>query len=349
MHKKTRFTLIIILLIAAIFATRIYNIRHINIPHDNYIPETISKEAQKNLAALYQERIYDLKAPMPENYGAWKMFKENIETGRLDLNLKAAADNHVTFTEIKLGKIPVLDIRPAYLKNTRNIIVYLHGGAYTCLSPKTTLQISAPISNASSKRIIVIDYTTAPFADWMLIQKQVIEVFKALLKQGYQMKDIAVLGDSAGGGLALNTIISMRDQGLGMPAAVILLSPWADLTNRGDTPHTLANSDPILDYHHLLLNSALAYAHGLDLADPRISPVYADYTKGFPPTLIIEGTKCTFLSTSVRLYQAMEKARQKVKLEMYEGMWHVFMSDPMPESTHAIKKISDFINTHTAA
>jgi acetyl esterase/lipase len=90
----------------------------------------------------------------------------------------------------------------------------------------------------------------------------------------------------------------------------------------------------------------LAYAYGLDLSDPRISPVYADFSKGFPPCLITEGTKCIFLSASVRLYQALEAALQEVKLDMYEGMWHVFQLYPSPEAEAAIRKTAKFINRH---
>jgi acetyl esterase/lipase len=138
-------------------------------------------------------------------------------------------------------------------------------------------------------------------------------------------------------------VVQLRDNSFGMPAAVVLLSPWSDLTDRGETMHTLANADSILIYDNMLLNSALAYAHGLNLDDPRISPLYADFRKGFPPTLIIEGTRCEFLSSSVRLYQALDQARQEVKLDLYEGMWHGFLAAPILETSIALNKIDMFI------
>ena len=171
-------------------------------------------------------------------------------------------------------------------------------------------------------------------------------VFKALLKEGYSMNDIAIYGDSAGGGLAISTVLNLRDAGMGMPAAIVLLSPWADISDAGDSAVTLKDADPTLSYESMLKNSALAFADGLSLTDPRVSPLYADFSKGFPPALITEGTKCIFLSTSVRLYQALEMANQSVKLDMYEGMWHVFQQAPMPESEIAIHKASEFINSH---
>jgi len=137
-------------------------------------------------------------------------------------------------------------------------------------------------------------------------------VIKALLAEGYTMKDIALYGDSAGGGLVTSMVLNLRDRGMGMPAAVVLWSSWVDLSNDGDTRQTLEDADPFLTYDPSLKNCALAFADGLDLKDPRVSPLYADFSKGFLPALIQDGTKCIFLSTSVRLYQALEAAGQPI-------------------------------------
>ena len=109
---------------------------------------------------------------------------------------------------------------------------------------------------------------------------------------------------------------------------------------------TLSYTDPSLHYEPLLHSSADAYADGLDLKDPRVSALYGDFSKGFSPAMITEGTKCIFLSTSVRLYQALEAAGQDVKLDVYEGMWHVFQVAPIPETEVSLKKISKFFNKH---
>ena len=184
------------------------------------------------------------------------------------------------------------------------------------------------------------------YGKWKEIQDQVVSVFKALLNQGYTMKNIALYGDSAGGGLAISTVLNLRDRGMGMPAAVVLLSPWADISDAGDTMHTLENTDPTLHYDPLLKGSAMAFADGLDLTDPRVSPVYGDFSKGFSPALITEGTKCIFLSTSVRLYQALEAADQEVKLDVYEGLWHVFQTSSVPETEVSLKKIAVFLHAN---
>ena len=127
---------------------------------------------------------------------------------------------------------------------------------------------------------------------------------------------------------------------------MLLFSPWADLTNTGDTAITLADADPTLSYAGFLKNSALAYAGGLDLKDPRVSPFYADFTKGFPPTMIQDGTRTILLSDSVRMYRALKAAKQDAVIDLYEGMWHVFQGAPAPEATEALSSAGDFIRQH---
>ena len=99
-------------------------------------------------------------------------------------------------------------------------------------------------------------------------------------------------------------------------------------------------------YDGLLDRSAKAFAAGLDLKDPRVSPIYADFNRGFSPTLIQEGTKTIFLSTSIRFHQRLEKAGQKPVIDMYEGMVHVFQQLPIPEAEYAVKKTAEFFKQH---
>ena len=338
-------TLTSVLMLAIFISQTVYAEKHDN-ARNNYVPTTISSVAQRTLADLYKQKIYDWKSPSSKDLDGWRKTYDAIELDQKKPNSQAVIANHVTINATKLGGVPVLDIRPKDWQDNHKILVYLHGGGYTIFSARSTLITSAPICRATGLRVISVDYTTAPVADWQKIQAQVISVMKALVKNGYAMSDIAFYGDSAGGGLAVNTVLNLRHSGMGMPAAVVLLSPWVDLTNNGDTTHTLDSTDPTLKYEGMLENSALAYAQGTKLTNPHVSPLYADFTKGFSPTLITEGTKCIFLSSSVRLYQALEAANQDVKLDMYEGMWHVFQQNSMPESNEAVNKAAVFIKKH---
>ena len=205
----------------------------------NYVPDTISPEAQKELTAIYAAKAYTRVFPAADDLDGWKKTHAAGEKGKVEVSEKAVADNKVTVTEATMGGVPVLDIRPEGWKDNGKVIVYTHGGAYTMFSARSTLQSSAPMARATGLRVISVDYTTAPFAKWKMIQEQVISVFKDLNKQGYAMKDIVLYGDSAGGGLAASTVLNLRDRGMGMPAAVVLESPWVDVSDAGDTQRTL--------------------------------------------------------------------------------------------------------------
>jgi acetyl esterase/lipase len=314
----------------------------------NYVPATISPEAQKELTVIYDAKAYARVFPAADDLAGWRKTHDGAEAAKKEINDKAVASNKAIVTETKMGGVPVLDIRPSDWKHNGKVLVYTHGGAYTMFSARSTLNSSAPMSRATGLRVISVDYTTAPFAKWKQIQEQIISVFKALLDQGYSMKDIAIYGDSAGGGLATSTVLNLRDRGMGMPAAVVLLSPWADISDAGDTMQSLEITDPLLHYDPLLKTSAIDYADGLDLTDPRVSPLYNDFSKDFSPALITEGTKCIFLSASVRLFQALEAADKEATLDVYEGMWYVFQTSLIPETDVSLKKISAFLFKHLA-
>jgi acetyl esterase/lipase len=183
-------------------------------------------------------------------------------------------------------------------------------------------------------------------AKYNVITDQVIAVIQALRHKGYSLKDLAIYGDSAGGGLAAGTVLKMRDQGLGMPAAVVLWSPWADIRETGDTYQTLKQAEPLYLYDRLLKRCADAYAAPSEQLNPYVSPVYGDFSQGFPPTLIQGGTKELFLSNFVRLYQALELAHQTVKLDLYEGMPHVFQRYNIPEAKLARQKVANFLKQY---
>lgn len=313
---------------------------------NNYIPNTISLEAQKVLKAVYASKMYERSFPAADDLEGWRKTHAAAENAKKEPTAKVVAQYGATVKADTLGGTPVVHIYPKDWKDNGKVLIYTHGGAYTLFSAWSTLNSAVPMATTTGLHVISVDYTTAPFGTWEKVQAEVVAVFKDLLKSGYKMKDIGIYGDSAGGGLAMSTVLNLRDAGLGIPAVAVLMSPWADISDNGDTYHTLENTDPSLQFATLLKSSAMAYAGGLELTDPRVSPVYGDFSKGFSPTMITEGTKCIFLSNSVRTYQAIEAAGVETKLDIYEGMWHVFQLTPMPESTVCFNKMATFINKH---
>ena len=311
-----------------------------------YIPPTVSAEAQVALKALIEAKVYAMQFPAPDDLAGWEEVHEAAEARNKDKAEESLATSHATVTEVQLGGVTVEDIRPHGWSDNGKVLVYLHGGGYTLFSARSTFAVAVPMAKATGLRIVSVNYTPAPRAHFEEIQQQIVTVFDALIEAGYAMRDIAIYGESAGGALTASTVLNLRDQGKGMPAAAVFWSPNTDLCSRDDTTETLDPADPILTYSTLLVTGSKAYAGDVALNDPRVSPLYADLSKGFSPALIVVGTKEMLLSSSVRFYQALEAAGQPVKLDVYEGMWHAFPQYGLPESKVAVERSAGFINDH---
>ncbi len=249
-----------------------------------------------------------------------------------------------------LGDVPILSITPKGWIDDGRILIYVHGGGFTSLSAKSTLFESALMANRSGLKVISVDYTPAPAARWSQITDQVVSVYQAALASGHEPDQVGLWGDSAGGSIAAGATLKLRDKGLPLPAALVLWAPWSDVSMAGDTYTTLADADPSLNVADLRA-SAAAYADAADQKNPYVSPVYGDYSKGFPPTLIQGGTREIFLSNCIRQYQALSQAGVPATLDLYEGMVHVFqpIAPDSPEGRAAINKTVDFLNDHLRA
>ena len=315
---------------------------------DFSIPDTISPEAQALLSTFTLAARDSLVLPAPDDFESWRATYAAVEEIFAPANQAVVDRFQPTLIETELSGVPVLDIRPNDWEDNGQVLVYTHGGAYTLFSAESTLTRSVPVAEDTGLRVIAVDFTPAPFAQFDQITDQVIAVIEALGDEGYEADDLAILGDSAGGSLATGSVLKLQDQGLEAPGAVVLWSPWSDITQTGDSYFTLQDEDPILNYDLALAPSADAYAPTLeDKLNPYVSPVYADYEDGFPPTLIQGGTKEIFLSNFIRHAQALEQAGQVVELDLYDGLWHVFQADwQLPESEQARDKVMDFLEEH---
>ena len=312
-----------------------------------YIPATISKEAQEEL----QKITFDpslMRSPDPNDLEGWKKQYDSFESINEQLSQSIVDLYQPNITNATLGGIYVLDIKPKNWNDNGKVAVYTHGGAYTFGSANSTLGIPSLVANETGLRVISINYTVAPFSKWNQTTNEVTSVIQALMEQGYSLEDdIAMFGESAGGGLVAGSVLKMRDKGLGMPSAVVLWSPWLDLTGSGDTYFTLKNEDLFLSYDSFLEDAADSYATPADQKNPYVSPVYGNFSKGYPPTLIQGGTREIFLSDFVRLYQALDQANIPVKLDIYEGMPHVHQFlYKTSESKIALSKMNNFLQAY---
>ena len=313
------------------------------------VPDTVSPSVRTYLESFPDPNTLP-EWPAPDDLQGWKRRWEATEAAHEPPVQATLKRYRPTITERKIGGIPVLEVKPKGWTDTGKVLLHAHGGAYTFHSAHSRLTSSVPAADATGWRVISIDYTVAPQAKWEKVTDQVLAIFDGLKKDGVKLKDIAIYGESAGGALAAGAVLKMRDKGLGLPAAVVLWSPWADLTNRGDSAITLKSFDPLYVYEKHLKHAADAYADPADQKHPYVSPVYGDYTKGFPPTLIQGGTRELFLSHCVRQYRAIDDARGVAVLDLYEGMPHVFQMRlelaEAPETRAAFNKMTAFLKQH---
>ena len=313
------------------------------------VPDSVSPQAREYLESLPDPATLPAW-PAPADLDGWKRAWEAGETAS-ELKVQATLKRYEpTIEKRKLGGVPVLDIKPKGWQENGKVLVHAHGGAYALYSARSRLPSSVPAADATKLRVISIDYTVAPRGKWQKVTDEVLAVFDGLRQEGYTLKDIAIYGESAGGGLAAGSVLKMRDKKLGMPAAVVLWSPWADITNSGDSAVTMRHVDPVHLYDKHLKPAADAYADPKDHKHPYVSPVYGDYSKGFPPTLIQGGTKEIFLSHFVRQYRAIDGASGLAVLDLYDGMPHIFQIRPeladAPETKAAMKKMAAFLKQH---
>ena len=227
--------------------------------------------------------------------------------------------------------------------STDTIILYLHGGAYNIGSTKSHRNLTAHLAKASEATILLLDYRLAPEHPYPAALIDAVKAYKWLIDCGHLAEDIVIVGDSAGGGLAVATALSLKDEGLQMPRALGLISPWADMTMSGESVKSKADLDPMIrkDWLDAMINN---YATDLPPDSPLCSPIYADL-EGLPPVYIQVGSDEILLDDAVRLAQRIESSGGRVNLDVWEDMWHVwhFQAGLIPEANKAIEEMADHL------
>ncbi len=236
-------------------------------------------------------------------------------------------------------------LRPKGTDNSRAIL-FFHGGAYTMGSCNTNRAVASRIAIASATPTWLFEYRLAPEYPFPAALEDSLATYRALISGGISAQRIAFVGGSAGGGLAMATAVSLRDQGVPLPAAIVCLSPWFDLDLSGESMTTRAKVDPLMSREFLQWH-AVRYMGQHHARTPLISPLYADL-HALPSMLIQVGDYETLLSDSVRLTDCARNASVDVRLEVWEGMWHFWhlSAGLVPEGRQAIAQIGTFIREH---
>lgn len=248
----------------------------------------------------------------------------------------------VATVQTQLGGVPAIETVPDGA-NARLAVLHLHGGGYVMGSARTHAGFAGRLARASRARTWVIDYRLAPEHPFPAALDDALAAFRALLER-HEPGALAITGDSAGGGLALATLVALREAGDPLPAAAVLVSPWVDLTLSRASVQRLAAIDPLLD-EAWLRRAAAQYAGEHDLASPLLSPVNADLA-GLPPLLVLVGDHEIFFDEDRELVERAQAAGTSAELSVGEGLWHVWpMFAPLvPEATRSIDEIAGFLS-----
>jgi acetyl esterase/lipase len=263
-------------------------------------------------------------------------FRKQFEASKQGVQL----DPDITVEKLTVDGIPAEWVYAPNAAEGRTFL-YLHGGAYFLGSCNTHRDLAALMARATASRVLLIEYRLAPEHPYPAALEDAVAAYRWLVRSGYDPANMIIGGDSAGGGLTLGTLITLRDSGERLPACAVLLSPWTDLAGTGESLKTRRDADPWLNPDELI-PTARMYLRDLDPRHPVVSPIYADL-QGLPPMIVHVGTDEILLDDSLRLAERARNAGVETELKVWDEMWHVFQSFPIPEARQSIEEIGAFV------
>ena len=240
-----------------------------------------------------------------------------------------------------IGSIPAAWMKLERPHKKKHAILYCHGGGYTSGNLGYSKVLASKLTQRTGFDVLAFEYRLAPEFPYPAALEDALAVWDHLMYLGYGAGDIVVAGDSAGGNLALALCHQLKKTDRMLPGALLLMSPWTDMTCSGASFRERRDMDPMLTEEYLQV-VAKAYAGDQDPASALLSPLFGDF-EGFPPTLIQVGSHEILQSDSERLCEKMKKAGVSCRLEVWEDMWHVFQMFPMKKASYAMDCMAHFL------
>jgi epsilon-lactone hydrolase len=253
----------------------------------------------------------------------------------------------VSVTAGALGGVPTAEITVDGIE-PRHVVLYFHGGVYVIGGAFQAAGLASQVGARAGARVISVDYRLAPEHPYPAAVDDALAAYQALLAGGTAPSEIAFAGESAGGALAVVTLVNARDHGLPLPVAALVMSPYADLTLAGATMETKREADPLFTPQAFPARVA-DYTAGQDPALGLISPIFADLS-GLPPLIIQAGTHELLLDDAIRLARQAAIADVEVTLDLTPGVPHVFQAyyPILDEAAAALDRAGQFLTAHLA-
>jgi monoterpene epsilon-lactone hydrolase len=296
----------------------------------------VSTEQRENLDAILRQSAFPAGSDVSEQR---RLLAELLSAQPLPAE--------VTVTAAELGGVPAAEITVDGIE-PRHVVLYFHGGVYVMGDAFLAAGLAAQIARRTRAKVISVGYRLAPEHPYPAAADDALAAYQALLQNGTDPAGIVFAGESAGGGLAIATLVNARDHGLPLPAAAYVMSPYADLTLAGTTMQTKRDADPLLSPDALQARVS-DYTAGHDAALPLISPVFADLS-GLPPLIIQAGSHEVLLDDAIRLARQAATADVQVSLDITPAVPHVFQAyfPILDEATTALDRAGQLLSAHLA-
>jgi acetyl esterase/lipase len=313
------------------------------------IPGTASPQLQAAIATPY--RAYPAWNADPKTAAEWKVLINKLADAGIEQRRAAREKLGVTLETGMIGGVRVFTLTPKEIapENRNRLLVHVHGGGYVYGPGEAGTPEATLMAAYGGVKVISIDYRMPPDFPYPAAMDDAMAVWREVVKTN-NPRNMAIFGTSTGGGMTLAMILRAKQENLPLPAAIAPGTPWADLTETGDTYKTNEWLDNVLvSYNGWLVHAAKLYANGHDLKDPQLSPIYGDFT-GFPPAILTSGTRDLFLSLTVLTHRKLRQAGVEADLQVYEGMSHAqYNFDPFaPETKEVFTEIARFFDRHLA-
>lgn len=274
------------------------------------------------------------KLSKPENVMTSRTAQDRI--GKL---MAAANASKVDFIPEDFESFQACFVQPKTLKGG-GVILYLHGGAYVAGNLSYSMGFGSVLAARTGRRVFCAAYRLAPENPYPAALDDAFEAYSHLIASGFRPGEIIFCGESAGGGLIYALALKLKALGMELPAGMIGISPWADLTMSGESFEKNENSDPSLSEDSLAAHAEM-YAPGMR-DDPFVSPVFADLT-GFPPSLLTAGGDELLLSDAELLCGKLRAAGCPCELTVADKMWHAYVLYNINPSKAALTRIASFV------
>ncbi|HIZ41957.1 MAG TPA: alpha/beta hydrolase [Candidatus Gemmiger excrementigallinarum] len=287
------------------------------------------------LAAL--RKVHNIASPAstaPEDLKRQRLGQETL--GRL-----LTPPIGFSWEPFEIEGIPAAWVRPEGGHDRSKMILYCHGGGYTSGTLGYARLLASRMALATGYEVLAFQYRLAPEHPYPEALEDARLVWEHLMFLGWGAREIILAGDSAGGNLALELALDLRDADRMLPWRLVLFSPWTDMTASGESYEACRDRDPLLTREYIEAVRE-AYAPGADWAQAAYSPLFADL-RGLPPTLIQVGGREILRDDSTRLHQNLQAAGVPAVLQAWPEMWHVFQMFPLKAAGEAMDQMARYL------